>query len=230
MTRPLGRLVPTDFKHVEKYPLTAATMPSRATPVVLGIDWYEDFDQPVKIGVRWWIGTSNDLGNVRGGHAICALPAGVSDLTAWWDFYNQGAEGACVGFSCSRAVSIMNRARYDARWLYKEAQRNDEWPGESYEGTSVRAGLERLRVVGHKQLSQTDPRIGAGISAYRWATSSVEVLGALQRDGEAPYAKMGGIPLLNSWGRGYPHVVWMPLSVLDYVLYENGEAAVITDR
>ena len=30
----------------EKYPLTAATAPSTPTPVAIGVNWYEDFDNP----------------------------------------------------------------------------------------------------------------------------------------------------------------------------------------
>ena len=29
-----------------------------------------------------------------------------------------GPEGACVGFGCSRMMSLLNRKRYDARWLW----------------------------------------------------------------------------------------------------------------
>jgi hypothetical protein len=33
---PLGRRVPTDFEHVERYPLTAAPTLLKPTPVVIG--------------------------------------------------------------------------------------------------------------------------------------------------------------------------------------------------
>src|SRR5688500_3931118 len=41
--------------------------------------------------------------------------------------YDQGAEGACVGFASSWLQSIHNRVFYDARWLYREAQLVDSW-------------------------------------------------------------------------------------------------------
>jgi len=93
--------------------------------------------------------------------------------------YDQGSEGACVGFSSSWMMSILNRRFYDARWLYLEAQKVDDWPGENYSGTSVRAGMEVLRSVGHKFLHNHDhehaPLIEDGIHEYRWATTVDEV-------------------------------------------------------
>ena len=224
-----GRKEPTDWEHVEKYPLTLTTTPVGPMPVVLGINWYEAFDTPTKDSSgRWRIRQSN-LGQVLGGHAICVKPGVLTDPTGWWDFYNQ-PDGSCVGFSESRAKSLVDRVRYDAHWLYEEAQKVDEWPGEDYEGTSVRAGLEILRTRGHRRLIndiQGPVRPGDGIEAYRWATSVDEVHSIIKM----PLAdSLDAVPLLNSWGRIYPHIVWLPDSVLARLLQEDGEAATFTDR
>jgi hypothetical protein len=45
-------------------------------PVVLGINWYDTFEQPSRAGGRSWIGRGQ-LGRVLGGHAICVY--GASD-------------------------------------------------------------------------------------------------------------------------------------------------------
>ncbi|MEA2273640.1 MAG: hypothetical protein QOI98_2348 [Solirubrobacteraceae bacterium] len=47
---------------------------SRGTPVVLGIDWYASFDNPVRDGREWWIGRER-LGRKVGGHAVCIYRA-----------------------------------------------------------------------------------------------------------------------------------------------------------
>lgn len=228
MNRKLGRLVPPDFTHVAKYPLSAA-VPTKPVPVVLGIEWYSSFDRPVKIGARYWIGASGDLGYVRGGHAICSVPAGLSDLTEWWDFYNQGDTGECVGFSSSRMMSLLNRARYDAPWLYFAAQDEAGQPRDPDSGTYVRSAFEVLRTQGDKTPKQMTPRSGAGISAYRWASSADEIVAALDPNGISQYRTLQGIPLANSWGRSFPHIVWLPFETLDYLLSRQGEAAVPTD-
>lgn len=67
---------------------------------------------------------------------------------------DQGREGACTGFALSSAITLMNRQRYrrlmppadaplaSARMLYEMAKINDEWPGEDYEGSSIRGALK----------------------------------------------------------------------------------------
>jgi hypothetical protein len=234
-TRPLGRREPTDFEHVDKYPfrlLTAAE--AKPTPVVLGINWYTDFDNPRTLGRRQWIGLRPDnLGHIRGGHCVCIVPSGWDDHVEWWEFYDQGVEGSCVGFGSSRAMTLLNRVRYDAHWLYEQAQLIDPWsetPPE--EGTDVNSAMKILRAQGHRVYHGThhhvhEPDVAAGIAAYRWATSADEVLAALQ---SSVYNRLGAVAILNSWGRSYPHRVYMPCETLDRVIKENGEAAIITDR
>ena len=136
----------------------------------------------------------------------------------------------CVGFAASRAMSLLNRKRYDARWLYREAQRVDEWEGEAYSGTSVRAAMDVLRRVGHAPTYRGATRpvdASEGIVENRWAQSVDEVLACLQ---SPLYASLGAVQLLNSWGRDYPRTVWLPLETLDRLIREDGEATIITDR
>ena len=226
---PLGRKAPKTWEHVEKYPLTSETAPSKPSPVVIGVNWHSSFDKPVRDSQgHYWIARDGVLGPIRGGHCVCLKPRGVSDLTDWWDFYDQGEEGACVGFGISRLASNLNRKRYDARWLYHEAQKVDEWPGESYDGTSVKAGLDILRTRGHRVVSQGSTKsesVKEGISANRWATSIDDVL---QVTG---YTGLDYVDVLNSWGRsGYPHLVRMPATVLERLRLEDGEIGIVTDR
>jgi hypothetical protein len=98
-------------------------------------------------------------------------------------FYDQGQEGACVGFSETWAMSIRNRKRYDPRKLYHEAQLIDEWaetPPE--EGTSVRAGFEVLRTRGHWRIYDDVTRpveLDEGIASYKWARSTADIRAAI---------------------------------------------------
>ncbi len=67
---------------------------------------------------------------------------------------DQKQEGACTGFALSSAITLMNRQRHlrlepplgapmaSARMLYEMAKLNDEWPGEDYEGSSIRGALK----------------------------------------------------------------------------------------
>lgn len=249
----LGRLEPTDWKHLEKFPLRSArvdALPSKPTPVVIGINWYADYDEPVwddhyKI---WRIGNDpKNLGRLRGGHAIEVPNKGHGDSKAWYNYYNQGETSQCVGYSISRMMTHLNRVRYDPQWLYIEAQKIDEWPGEGYDGTSVRAGLEILRTRGHRRLVHRffgspyihEEDLSDGIEVYRWTLDIAEIKQCIQNQLSTRY---NAIPLMQSWGggghregnkwrgAGYPHIVWMFDDTAQLMLDQNGEAGIVTDR
>lgn len=228
----MGRREPSDWRHVDRYPIRALAASARPVnvPVVIGIPWYTEFDRPVKgKDGRWRVATDGRLTQVRGGHCVCLPPVGLSDRLAWWIFYNQGREGACVGFGCSRCQSLLNRKRYDAPWLYHTAQYGDEYadtPPE--EGTSVRAGFDVMRTIGLKITRgrvTSDALVVEGISANRWATNMQDVLTTLGRPSATE------IPWLNSWGlRGYPHTVWVPVPVHEQLMSQGAEYGIGTDR
>lgn len=229
----LGRRTPPDFEHIAKYPLRAAPPVPKPVPVVLGVNWYASFDRPERDARgRYWIGRDkHNLGPIRGGHAICVKPTSLRDPLSWYRFYDQGSEGACVGFAASRMMTLLNRQRYDAQWLYRQAQLFDTWsdtpPGE---GTSVRAAMDILRDRGHRRVWRGESRpteSGAGIAANRWATTVDEIRSVLQ---SPHHDKLDAVPLLNSWGDDYPHLVWLPYPTLQRLLDEDGEATLVTDR
>jgi hypothetical protein len=235
----LGRLVPDDWRHYDKYPLTRAqAVALPPSPVVTGVNWYSSFGSPEQDSQgHWWIGRG-PLGQIEGGHCVCLKPRGVRDNTEWWDYYNQGSEGRCVQFGISRAMTLLNRRRYEVReshpqgrWLYWEAQRTDEWTGGEYEGaeptysgTSVRAGLSVVKQYGLIPYRQTMPVLREGIKEYRWIRSIDDLLDVLG------YQGFGYVDLLQSWGRNWPHLVRVPLAVIDRLWREDGELGVITDR
>jgi hypothetical protein len=67
-----------------------------------------------------------------------------------WRVYtvlDQGAEGACTGFSvaheaAARPKVVKNITNDIARQIYYRARELDEWPGEDYEGSSVLAAMK----------------------------------------------------------------------------------------
>lgn len=238
----LDRLPSEVTSHLERFPLTAATLPSEPRPMVAGINWYSNFDQPIILrrGVvkTAWVG-KGDLGRVRGGHAICLPPEGFRDPTPWWDYYDQGNEGRCVEFATSRMLSHLFRAKFDLtrEYIYFEAQRTDEWPGGSYpggspayEGTSVRAALEVVRAHGaiakpRRGKVPEQPDTKYGIAEYRWATNWDDVRAALGVPASEP-----GVPFLNSWGRSYPHVTRLTDEAGARLLSEEGELGIVTRK
>lgn len=93
--------------------------------------------------------------------------------------YDQGVEGACVGFAWSWAMSFLNNRFYDARKLYIEAQYIDPWsdtPPE--EGTSVIAGAQVLQQQGHWRFARgiTFPLAAfEGIAQFYYANTVDEI-------------------------------------------------------
>ena len=131
---PLGCIIPDDKPHVVAAPLADAPagFPTNV-PVVVGFNWYDSFDpENLKQYGRSWhapdVEKGERLGNIRGGHCFCFEPMGAvrHNRQATRVFYDQGQEGACVGFGNSRAITIHknDRAWFDGFWLYDEARRN----------------------------------------------------------------------------------------------------------
>lgn len=112
-----------------------------------------------------------------------ALPASKTWplMTAVLD---QGSTSQCVAYSWTQFLfcapvthkvgSLGDIAQF-ARSLYDWAQRNDEWPGEGYDGTSVRAGAKGLVEMGY--IAKFDPTgtvTGSDVAGYRWAKNADE--------------------------------------------------------
>jgi hypothetical protein len=245
----LGRFIPDDWQHVDRYPLTALAATERPSrrPVVIGINWYREMDKPEKDekSGEFFIakGGAKTLTTIRGGHCVCLEPGGEPDQLAWQKFYDQGSEGACVGFGWSRCMTILNGGQeYAARWLWDRAKETDEWdetkPGDN-NGTSVRAAGEILVKAGHvdwdagyaeddyvkRETYKADA--ADGLKVFRWATSVDDVHQSL---GNPRADELHAVPVLNSWGESYPHRVWLPDDVLERLIKEEGEIAVPTDR
>lgn len=67
---------------------------------------------------------------------------------------DQGQEGACTGFGLAATIHLLldrsgrPRTRVSTRMLYEMARRHDEWPGEDYEGSSLRGALRGWSSMG----------------------------------------------------------------------------------
>lgn len=101
------------------------------------------------------------------------------------DWFDQGKEGACVGFCLGHELAArpaeVKGLDYDflVENVYWEAQKNDPWHGGSYpgavpvyHGTSVLAGVKEIQKLGY-------------IKEYRWAFNIDDVLYGIGHNGPA---------------------------------------------
>jgi hypothetical protein len=212
-------------------------MPIVPTPVVFGVNWYQGFDPRNLVSRRdgIWIPPRRSWGSIRGGHAIVGKSPHLKDSKAWYEFYDQGSEGACVGYSLCRKMTHLNRKRYSGLSLYHEAQKIDEWAGENYDGTSVRAGCDYLRHYGLFRVRsgrETGPHLSDGILVNRWATSIAEIAACLSpQDSGRRVLDQGYVTWANSWGWDYPYEVKIALEDLEVLIFhQDGECTMVTDR
>ena len=172
---------------------------------------------------------------------------------------NQGTQPSCVGHGWrhemeASPIMVRRGASISAPDLYREAKKVDEWPGENYSGTSVRAGAKVLQALGH-------------IERYVWANTvdtirdfvllrGPVVMGtvwtdAMFRPDSAGFvipqgAAAGGhcwlifgfdaekqaFHALNSWGTGWglKGAFWVRETDLATLLSRGGEACAPTER
>ena len=174
----------------------------------------------------------------------------------WWPgpwTGDQGSTSSCVGYSWvhwlnAGPVGQATAPALDPYALYRECQHHDEWPGNSYEGTSVRAGAKVLQAKGF-------------IESYLWAWNVDTVVKALLSEGpvvvgtwwledmfspnekgliRATGRQRGGhaylldgvnvktelIRIKNSWGTdwGRKGFAYIPIEDMDKLITANGEA------
>jgi hypothetical protein len=109
------------------------------------------------------------------GIQLCTPRTGLANRRYWYDNAWRGDQGwlpHCVGFAWTgwlEAGPVRHIGRtpiIDPSHVYYEAQKVDEWPGEGYAGTSVRAGAKILRRLGF-------------IKSYHWARNLNDIVKAL---------------------------------------------------
>jgi len=102
--------------------------------------------------------------------------ASIKTKRYWYagNILNQGSTPQCVAFSGYKwltAGPVRNkRLPFIPVDLYHQAQLNDEWPGEDYDGTSVRGLFKYLQKAGY-------------VTEYRWAFDSQTILAHILTEG-----------------------------------------------
>lgn len=181
--------------------------------------------------------------------------------TGWWG--DQKNYPHCVAFSWAHWLAagpitqkksrLGGNSPFDTTYLYNEAQKVDEWPGEDYDGTSVRAGAKILQKYGY-------------IKNYNWAWDIETTVNTLLTLGpvvvgtwwtydmffpnengiiKSTGQKLGGhaylldgvnvknklLRLKNSWGRqwGKNGFAYISFDDMDKLIKDQGEVCLATE-
>jgi hypothetical protein len=177
--------------------------------------------------------------------ARAMLPAAAQRQTKVWDCYarlNQGNEGACVGFGlCHEAaaepVAVPHVNDALARAVYLQAQHVDEWPGNNYKGTSLKAGMkvgvQRGWYTGYRwpfgeqDVALVVGNVGPVILSIEWRTGMERVDGAGFIHATGPVrgrhaiccrGYVAGAPLRGTWRRFWARMTGAGTDEGHYVL------------
>jgi hypothetical protein len=177
----------------------------------------------------------------------------------YWSVGNpldQGATPQCVayaGFKYLTAGPVKNvKLPFTPSQLYKFAQENDEWPGENYDGTSVRGLFKYLNKTGYvpkyewtfdaNVLSAFILTIGPVVVGTDWLSNMMDCpkSGILKVSGSVEgghgYVLHGYnqtkklFRMINSWGDwGQNGKAWIHLEDFQGLLGNQGEACTATE-
>jgi hypothetical protein len=199
-------------------------------------------------------------------YRVTAAAPDLADVSRFWTpsavVLDQGREGACVGHGVTHeygASPIRGQVSNAlASEVYRAAQRIDEWEGEAYSGTSVRAGMlvgrERGWWAGFRwafNLAELRAALEEGpvVIGVEWREDSYDAPGGILRTtgavvgghcvlvtGYTRHHRKIGAPayrIRNSWSASWGHngSAYVAPDDLDRILFQaGGEAAVPVGR
>jgi len=188
------------------------------------------------------------------------LPMSVTPVSKYWQvgpILDQGDTPMCVGYASEQFLQSEPLLTMDGpspKQIYDAAQKLDEWPGEGYDGTSVRGAAKALTEMGRLQsyvwgadaLDARDWLIlkGPVIMGTDWLTNMFDPAqdGTLRVNGSLAgghaYLLVGydapnnRFKMVNSWGGswGLSGTAWIKYRDLDKLIARHGEACAAVEQ
>lgn len=156
----------------------------------------------------------------------------------WWmgqEVLDQGSSPHCVAYSGLKylqAGPITNTLPFDTKELYDNCQKVDEWDGEDYDGTSVRACFRIFKDLGYikeyrwafdvQTVVNHLLTVGPVVMGTNWTLNMFSldsegfisysgagygghayILSGVNVNKKCPDGTVGAVRMLNSWGEGW---------------------------
>jgi hypothetical protein len=128
--------------------------------------------EPAKLGTLARLGRLPAV-DQRDRRFSMAAPPTERTFRSWLgpkEIFDQGLRPTCVAFACNRYLlqhNVVNKPPLSFEEFYTRCQRDfDEWVGEAYDGTSIRAGFKLLQSLGY-------------VTRYEWAFTIDQIVSHL---------------------------------------------------
>lgn len=231
---PLGRLIPTDWKHIEKYPYeTVCPKTVAVAERTLRLpNFHERYNQKsesacVGFASSWMMSVLNK----KLYDAIWLWEqAKHIDEWPWTNPGDNNGTSVRAAMDVLRTVGhvpvIRNKERkpfledgiHRNRW----AVRVDQIRTAIVTGTPVVFGINWYTNFNSPEKIEGRYWIGHGIQGTYIGGHAVCIYAVSDR--------LQAVGIVNSWGKLYPPLVWMPYKTVETLLAEYAEAALVTDR
>lgn len=232
MEKGLGRRVPTDWNHVDKYPLRRLI--TQVTPRVeriLNVPKYEFYYDQGEEGAcggysgSWMMSILN-----RRRYDPEWLYRKAQDIDEWEDTPPQEGTSVRAVLDVLREMGhvpivrgqavptpLLDEGIHQNRW----AQNVDEIRTAIHSGAPVLLGVNWYETFGMPKRFNGEWWIGRGdLGRTRGGHAICSYKASDRRQ---------AIGLVNTWGRDYPKV-WIPYTTVERLLHEDGEAGLVVDR
>jgi hypothetical protein len=231
--KPLGRRTPEDFTHVEKYPFTAVI--DQTVPRV---------EKALRLPAWHWTHDQGHEGSCEGhGNSMMMSILNGKRYNPWWLWNegkladewpdtNPGDDNGTSGRACCSVLKDQGHCLWQTDYplraegisAYRWATTVDQMR------TGIANGLPIAIGVNWYQNFDTPTRRANGET---WIGDNKVDLGPV-RGGHCVCVygasdKRQAFKVKNSWGRSYP-IVYLPYTVMQVLLDQQGEACLVTDR
>lgn len=226
--KPLGRLIPKTWTHVERYALERYVVPTTAEQLLLMPDYWKFYDQLSEgacAGFAWsWAQSWANKKKYDAPwlyHECKKIDEAPEEQGTY--LYTPGDVLRAQGHR-----RVYNGVHYPPSLA--EGVLRYEWARSVDEVRAALAATQAVTIGVNWYTNFDRPVVKSGLNWIGQTKSLGQVRGGHAVCLTGVSDKKQGFRFRNSWGSAYPRNTWIPYSVLERLFSEYGEACVVVDR